>query len=214
MRVASSSLNPRARSASYRSPRCCASSSTISSSRPGSRRASARCLRTSLRQSRILHPRDLADGSHELLPAVPLCLERPLTTCRDAVVAPPPLTGLLHPSPLDPPSALHAIEHRVQRRDVKVQHAVGARLDQPAQIVAVPRLVLEQREDEKFGAPSLQFGREHGAGPGWRSYMVSPYILLPRLRTSRVWRASAHRLAIRLEEPPPHAADRRPAHSA
>src|SRR6185503_20085610 len=81
----------------------------------------------------------------------------------DAVIAAPPLPGLLHPASLDEAALLEAIEQRIQRSDVEGEHPAGPRVDQLAQVVAVPRLMFDEREDEQFGAPFLHFPLYHAA---------------------------------------------------
>src|SRR5690349_3339947 len=87
--------------------------------------------------SRILHPRELADGAHEVRPLAPLRAELSLALGGDVIVAAPALPGLLHPAPLDPGVALQAVEQRVERRRVDVDDAARLRVEELAQLVAV-----------------------------------------------------------------------------
>src|ERR687883_1594761 len=121
----------------------------------------------------MLHPRDAVDRQHELAPRTALGREHLPPLAREAVVAAAPLAGLLHPPPLDPAAPLELVEERVERGHVEPEHAAGAGLDQLAQLVAVPRLVLEQRQDHQLRAPLLQLGVEHGRRPA-TLYMVMP----------------------------------------
>lgn len=50
---------------------------------------------------------------------------------------------------------LEAVEQRVERRDVEFEQAVGALLDQLADLVAVPGAVLDQRQHQELGAALL-----------------------------------------------------------
>src|SRR5215207_4121511 len=105
--------------------------------------------------------RDAADGLDELAPGVALRGEYFLPFGRQLVVAAAALPGLLHPAPLNPAPALQTVEQRVERRDVEAQHAARALLDEVADVVAVARLVLDEREDEQLSAPLLQLAREN-----------------------------------------------------
>src|SRR5262245_19848894 len=101
------------------------------------------------------------DGRHEGLPGAALRREHPSAFEGQPVVAPPALPRLLDPPALDPAALLEPVEQRIERRDVEAQRAVRARLDQLADVVAVPGPRLEQREDHQLGAPLLQFAVQH-----------------------------------------------------
>ena len=77
-------------------------------------------------------------ASDEVLPAAALRGEDLAPDRRQPVVAAAALAGLLDPLPLDPAALLEAVEERVERGDVVAQRAAGARLDQLADLVAVP----------------------------------------------------------------------------
>src|SRR6476660_5764094 len=135
-RAASASLAPCARSSAYRSSMCCANSSAISCSRSARRPSWARRSRTSLVQSGTGGSDDLADGVHELEPALALLLHGLAAGGGDVVVAAATLPRLLDPFALDPSALFHAIEQRIERRHLKLHDAAGARLDELAQLVA------------------------------------------------------------------------------
>ena len=80
---------------------------------------------------------------------------------RQLVVAPPPLAGLLDPPAFDPAALLEAIQHRIERRDPEGEGAFGPRLDQLADLVAVARPLLHQRQHQQRRAPLLHFRTEH-----------------------------------------------------
>src|SRR5215831_435274 len=63
------------------------------------------------------------------------------------VITPPPLPGLLHPSPFNPAALLQPIQKRIERSDGEAQLALRTRLDQFADVIAVPRPYFEKRED-------------------------------------------------------------------
>src|SRR5689334_8981328 len=147
-----------ARSANCAS-RCWATSSMTSASSCGWSCAGATRARMSACQSNrslgITHPRDPVDGRHELLPALALRLERGAARGREAVEALAPLARFFHPAADDPAALFHAIEQGIERRDIEREHAVGARLDELLQLVAVSRLSLQERQDEELRAPFL-----------------------------------------------------------
>ena len=45
------------------------------------------------------------------------------------VIAPASLSGFLYPSPMNPALSFQPIEHRVERCDVKLKHALRTMLD-------------------------------------------------------------------------------------
>ena len=139
--------------------RCCASSSTISGSR--AMVSGGRCSRTWRLKSMPCHPigsmpRDALQRRQQLVPAGALLGEHLPAGRRQLVVAAAALPGLLEPPAIDPAAALHAIEHRIERSDVKPQHAAGPVVDQLGDFVAVPLPFLEDRQDHQVGAAALQ----------------------------------------------------------
>src|SRR5688500_6931635 len=70
----------------------------------------------------------------------------------NAVIAPAPLAGFLHPAALDQAALLEAIQRRVQRRHGEPDRAVGSELDLPADLIAVMVGLVDQGEDEEIGA--------------------------------------------------------------
>src|SRR5262245_56272193 len=95
---------------------------------------------------------DAAGGVGERAPRAALALEDLRARRRDLVVATPALPRLLDPAPLNPSALLEAIEQRIERGDAKLQHTVRPRFDQLAQVVAVTRLIFEEREDQQLRA--------------------------------------------------------------
>src|SRR4051812_34180761 len=133
----------------------------ISASMAGSRRDPVSAERTSARQSRIAHSGDAGDRLDELLPTLALGLENAAPRFGDRVVSAAALLGALDPASDDPAALLHAVEHRVERGDVEGEHAAGARFDQFRELISMPRLRIEEREDEKLGAALFELGGEH-----------------------------------------------------
>src|SRR5687767_5788353 len=90
------------------------------------------------------------------MPAGPLLEQHLLAGRQELVVPPPTLTGLFQPVAVNPSAPLHAIEHRIERPDVKPEHAAGAIVDQPGDLVAMPLPFFEDRQDHQVGAAALQ----------------------------------------------------------
>src|SRR4051794_26337072 len=98
----------------------------------------------------MLHPRDAGHRRHELAPALALGGQDVATGGGYAIEAAAPLARLLHPPPRDPAALLHAVEEGIERCDVEGEDAARAGRDELAEIVAVPRLMLQQRQDEEL----------------------------------------------------------------
>src|SRR5207247_9776045 len=80
---------------------------------------------------------------------------------RQPVVTPSALARLFDPSALNPPAFLEAIQERVERRDAEGEDAAGPRFDQLAELVAMARLRLDEREDQQFRAAFLELAIVH-----------------------------------------------------
>src|SRR5918994_4128564 len=74
----------------------------------------------------------------------------------DPVVPSPALARLLDPAPLDPASALHAVEGRVEGGRVEPQRPLRPRLDELGDLVAVARPLFDQGEDQELRAALLE----------------------------------------------------------
>src|SRR5262245_21660573 len=105
----------------------------------------------------MLAPDDPSDGLDELTPAVALPDEKPAALRGQAVEAPAPLPRLLDPAPLHEATPLQPVQQRIERRRVEAHAALGALLDQPADLVAVPQPLPDDRQDEELGAALLPF---------------------------------------------------------
>src|SRR6185437_11768780 len=87
------------------------------------------------------HP---AHSSNEFLPALPLRAKHFSPLRSEAVVAPSSLFGLFHPTAIDQATVLQAVEQRIKGGDVKSQNAARPDLDEPGDVIAVARLILQQ----------------------------------------------------------------------
>src|SRR5262245_64405964 len=117
-----------------------------------------------------------ADRGHEGLPRAALRLQHFLPFGRQFVIAPPPLTGLLHPLPLDPAALFKPVEQRIERGDMETQRPARTGLDQFGNVVAVPGPSLDEREDQQLGAALLQFAVENSS-----VYICHSHILCRRI---------------------------------
>src|SRR5262245_42146418 len=109
----------------------------------------------------MFHSRNAADRLHEFAPRVALGGKHVGAERRQPAIAAPPLAGLVDPAPEDPAALLESIEQRIEGGDAEFQDAARSRLDELAEVVAVTRLVLEQRQNQELGAALLELAIEH-----------------------------------------------------
>src|SRR5262245_31427223 len=161
-RVASSSEAPPAISSRQRSSRCCESSSTMSFSCDGDRRSEDKRGRTCRPQSRsgeesgMFAAGDSRHRLHECRPGLSLLRQDAPPFGRQLVETAAPFVRLLDPRPFDPAALLEAVEQRIQGIDVELQGAARPRLDQLAQVVAMPGARIEQRQNEQLCGSALE----------------------------------------------------------
>src|SRR5439155_24460021 len=142
-----------------------ASSSTTSSEssrhwRLARSRISVRHCRIS--RSRIPHSREIANQLEEVLPFLPLGRQHLTAFSRDPVVAAPALSRFFNPPALDPLALFELVEGGVQRGEVERERPAGSLNDELRQLVAVPRLVVEERKHDQFGGALLGFADRAG----------------------------------------------------
>src|SRR5215472_10378823 len=106
----------------------------------------------------MLHSRDAADCRYKLPPTFSLLLQDLLSSRRNPVIAAPPLVLALDPFALDPSPLLQAVEERVKRGHMKTHGSTGTGLDHAADVIAVARLILYQRENQHLSTALLPFG--------------------------------------------------------
>src|SRR5262245_22543514 len=110
-------------------------------------------------------PYDGVDRRHEFPPRGPLLGEHPPPLGGETVEAAAPLARPFHPPPADVAPVFEPAQHRIQRGDPKTQPAARALGDPLADVVAVPRSGLEQRQDQQLGASLFQLAAEHAIPP-------------------------------------------------
>ena len=79
----------------------------------------------------------------------------------EAVEAPPSFAGLFDPASFDETLALEAVKEWVERSGVYAHDTAGFLLEEFAELIPVPLLDLEQRQDEHWGGAFFQFVCEH-----------------------------------------------------
>src|SRR5262245_2817569 len=169
MRAASAGVAPSAMSSCHRSSRCWVSSSTISASRAGAIDSAERRARMSGLQSGpasddpgrvdgsdMFRSRHEADRLDEGVPGLALLRQRLLACRREAVEAATALPRLLDPRALDPAALLEAIEQGVERVQMEDQPPAGLRVDQLAELVAVPWPGFEHRQEQQLSRALLE----------------------------------------------------------
>src|SRR6266516_4035115 len=125
----------------------------ISASRSGPRFSPARCFLISRIHSGMLHSRDSAHGTGKLLPLPALQPEDTLSFRRQPVIPPSSLIRFLDPPPLDPTSLFQPVQQRVERGHMKMERASRAHVDELADFVPMPRLALQQGQNQELCAP-------------------------------------------------------------
>lgn len=88
-----------------------------------------------------------AKRREEGVPVAALRQENLAASGRESVVAATSLTRLLDPFAFDPVAPFHAVEHWIQRRDVKPKLPTRTVIDQLADLVAMPLAFLETRKN-------------------------------------------------------------------
>src|SRR5262245_58331120 len=148
---ASRSASPGSSAIRPASARCCATSAAISARRTGGTPRPARRSSSSRRQLCMIEPGDTVDRGDEVLPPAALGREDLAPRGRQPVVAAAPLAGLLDPLAPDPAALLEPVQQRIEGRNAEAQRAAGAVLDQLADLVAMPRAGLDERQDQQLG---------------------------------------------------------------
>src|SRR5688572_16119922 len=143
----------------------------ISASRAGSRRKVPRRNAIAGRQSGMASAGDELHGPNERLPGVALAGEHATAFRGQGVETAPSFTGFLDPLSLQPSALLEAVQQGIERRDVKPHGAVRSLLDQLADLIAVARPRLQDRQDEQLRGPLLELAVER-----WRRHSCYKHI--------------------------------------
>jgi hypothetical protein len=104
--------------------------------------------------------RDAPHGLNECLPGLPLLGEHATPFRRHLVKPSPTFVGLLDPRALDPATLFETIEQWIEGIDVKFELAARPRFDQLAEVIAVSRAGVEEREYQEFRGTLLQLAIE------------------------------------------------------
>src|SRR5262245_13683805 len=159
-RLASAADVPARRISAYRSSRCCATSSRISASRDAGRFRSASRWRSSAFQSGMFELRDPSNRVDELFPGGTLRPQHRPALGGDAVIAAAPFARALDPASLNPPALFEPVEQRIERRRLEPHAAERSLLDELADLVAVSRAMLDERQCQQRGAAFLELAVE------------------------------------------------------
>src|SRR5580704_16315715 len=101
-------------------------------------------------------PYNSIDCGDKLLPGTALGLQELAPGRCEPVTAAAALAVFLQPAAGDQAAVLQPEQNGVQRPDAKADMAVGAFLNQLADIVSVARPAFEQSENQQFGAAFVQ----------------------------------------------------------
>src|SRR5215471_10914008 len=100
--------------------------------------------------------RDATYGFHECIPGLALLSEHTSSFSRNPVESPASFLGLLDPGTPDPSALLKTVKQWIEGIDVELELAAGTRVDEFAQLIAVPWPRIEQRKNEQLGGSPLQ----------------------------------------------------------
>src|SRR5687767_7027005 len=131
--------------------------------RSGASPGRARRAATNAPQSRTALSDHLVDGGDVGLPRLALLGQDAAALGGQPIETALAMPRLLDPPALDQAAVLETKQCRVEGRQGEAEAAAGARLDELADLIAVPRLRLQQRQHQHLGAALLQFGAEHRA---------------------------------------------------
>src|SRR4029453_18998278 len=100
--------------------------------------------------------RDAIESQKERLPDVTLALQDLAAASSQPVVAAATLPRLLDPASFNQSPVLESIQRWIQRGDVEADRAARAIGDELSDLVAVALPLLQERENQHFGAAALQ----------------------------------------------------------
>src|SRR5438477_1756808 len=98
-----------------------------------------------------------ADRLDEFAPPVTLRGQNLFACGSQPIVAPSPLSGLLHPAAANPAALLEPVKQWVERCDVKAERAARPQFDKLTDVVPMSGAVLHERKNQQLGAAFLQF---------------------------------------------------------
>src|SRR5688572_822132 len=109
----------------------------------------------------MVDSRDETHGLDKVFPSVALAREHAAPFSRQTIETAPSLTGLLHPSALQPAAFFQAIQKRIERRHMEFELSARARFDELADFVSMTRARFDDRQDDELGGTLLQLAIEH-----------------------------------------------------
>src|SRR6185369_1600415 len=117
----------------------------------------------------MFNSRNAVHRLDKLLPTVTLCDQHFLTFGSQAVITTSSLARLLNPTPLNPTTLFESIKQRVKRRDIETQPSLGPLLDQIPDVISMPGLILNERQNQQLRTPLLQLPVQHLRKLIWHS---------------------------------------------
>src|SRR5437660_3982497 len=127
---------------------------------PSGARSGPNARRMSSLKSGMAEARDAIERDEKRLPHAALAREHLAASRRQSIVPAAPLARPLHPAAFDEAVVFKTVEGRIERRDVEGDRARRPRVDQAADLVAVARALVEEREDQELGAAAFQLAFE------------------------------------------------------
>lgn len=121
----------------------------------------ASALRIAALKSGILDPGNARDRGHELAPTIALRRQNFSAGGREPIITASPLARLLDPPPADPPPFFQAIKQRIERSGVETQRPARPQINELPNVIAMPRPIPQQRENEQLRASFLSFTIEY-----------------------------------------------------
>src|SRR6185312_10276302 len=79
------------------------------------------------------------------------------------------LARLLNPTPLNPTTLFESIKQRIKRRDIEPQPSLGPLLDQIPDVISMPGLILNERQNQQLRTSLLQLPVQHLRKLIWHS---------------------------------------------
>src|SRR5579862_4962561 len=110
---------------------------------------------------------------HKCLPTTSLRGQNLLALGCQAVITSAALAVLFHPSALNPPAFLQAIEQWIEGGHIEADSPAGALLDDFGNLVAVSWPGLDERQDQKLRTDLLPFKFRHRASHIWRIHIIA-----------------------------------------
>jgi len=104
---------------------------------------------------------NVVESGEKVLPCAALLDQDLMSGGCDLIETAAPLSGLLNPATLDQRAFFEAVKKRVERGNVKLEHAVRAGFDELGNLVPMASAFFDERENEHLSAAALQLPIQH-----------------------------------------------------